>query len=89
MYHHSGLENQRKSLCKFSIRDGVGHGIIITNRGETALWGGILLITLDVSGLRNVKKFGNSERSLLSSYIQLNGIAFFSIPKHGFVLQAD
>jgi hypothetical protein len=36
MYHHSRLERQRKSLFKFSIRDGVGDGIIIINRGETA-----------------------------------------------------
>jgi hypothetical protein len=39
MYHHSGLERQRKSLFKFSIRDGVGDGIIIINRGETAWFG--------------------------------------------------
>jgi hypothetical protein len=89
MYHHLGLESQRKSLYKFSIRNGVGDGIIIINRGETVWWGGILLITLDVLGLRNVQ---NSERAIavfLSSYIQLNGIVFFSTPKQSSVLQTD
>lgn len=51
--------------------------------------GGILLITLDVSGLRNVNNFGTSKHSLLSSYIQLNGIVFLSIPKQNFVFQTD
>lgn len=60
MYRHSGLQSQRKSLNKFSIRDGVGDGVITINRGETAWWGGILLITLDVSGLRNVKHSGTA-----------------------------
>jgi hypothetical protein len=38
-------------------------------------------MTLDLSGLHNVKKFGKIERGLLLSDIQLKGIVLLSIPK--------